>query len=127
MSPQLSMVGLVVRGMATSLEFYRRLGLEIPEGSEEKPFVQKRMQSGVSMFWDTVFAAKYDPERGVPGGGYQIMLEFFLKDEGAVDSKYEEMTRHYGYGGRLESVRTFGPYAAMVEDPDGNVVLLTAG
>nr|MBA2712924.1 glyoxalase [Rubrobacteraceae bacterium] len=38
---QLSMVGLVVEDMAASLAFYRRLGLEIPEGSEEKPFVQK--------------------------------------------------------------------------------------
>ncbi len=127
MSLQLSMVGLMVRDMAASLEFYRRLGLEIPEGSEDEPFVQKRMQSGVSMFWDTVFADNYDPQREVPGGGYQVMLEFFLEDEGAVDSKYEEMTRHYGYGGRLEPVQTFGPYAAMVEDPDGNVVLLTAG
>ncbi len=92
-----------------------------------KPFVQKRMQSGVSMFWDTVFADKYDPEREVPRGGYQVMLEFFLEGERAVDAKYEEMTRHYGYRGRLEPVRTFGPYAAMVDDPDGNVVLLTAG
>ncbi len=126
MSLQLSMVGLMVRDMAASLEFYRRLGIEIPEGSEVKPFVQKRMQSGVSIFWDTIFADKYDPEREAPKGGYQVMLEFFLEDEGAVDSKYEEMTRH-GYRGRREPVRTFGPYAAMVDDPDGNVVLLTAG
>ena len=127
LSVQLSMVGLMVRNMTASLEFYRRLGLDIPEGSETKPFVQKRMQSGVSIFWDTVFADKYDPERAAPEGGYQVMLEFFLKDEGAVDSKYEEMTRYYGYRGRLEPVQTFGPYAAMVDDPDGNVVLLTAG
>ena len=120
------MVGLMVQDMAASLEFYRRLGIEIPEGAETKPFVQKRMQSGVSMFWDTVFADKSDPEREVPGGGYRVMLEFFLEDERAVDSKYEEM-RRYGYGGRLEPVRTFGPYAAMVDDSDGNVVLLTAG
>ncbi len=55
-----------------------------------------------------------------------MMLEFFLEDNEAVDSKYEEMTR-CGYHGRLEPVETFGPYAAMVDDPDGNVILLTAG
>ncbi len=127
MSLELSMVGLIVQDMAASLEFYRRLGIEIPEGSEEKPFVQKRMQSGVSIFWDTVFADKYDPDREAPEGDYQVMLEFFLEGEEAVDAKYEQMTRYYGYRGRREPVQTFGPYAALVEDPDGNVVLLTAG
>jgi predicted lactoylglutathione lyase len=125
-SLQLSMVGLLVRDMATSLEFYRRLGVEIPEGSEEQPFVRKRMESGVVMFWDTIFANRYDPDREAPRGGYRVMLEFFLESERAVDFKYEEMTRH-GYHGRSEPVQTFGPYAAMVDDPDGNVVLLTAG
>jgi predicted lactoylglutathione lyase len=126
LSLQLSMVGLVVRDMATSLEFYRRLGIEIPEGSEAKPFVQKRMESGVVMFWDTVFANRYDPGREVPKGGYRVMLEFFLEGKSAVDAKYEEMVRH-GYHGRGEPAQTFGPYAAMVDDPDGNVVLLSAG
>jgi len=50
---------------SASLEFYRRLGLDIPQGSEEKAFVQMRMESGVSIFWDTVFADKYDPRQGV--------------------------------------------------------------
>ncbi len=120
------MVGLMVRDMAASLEFYRRVGLEIPGGSEMKEFVEVRMESGVSMFWDTVFADRYDPVRERPKGGYQMMLEFFLEDNDAVDAKYEALTQH-GYRGRLEPAQTFGPYAAMVEDPDGNVVLLTAG
>ena len=59
--------------------------------------------------------------------GYQVMLEFFLKDNEAADSKYGELTRHYGYRGCREPVQTFGPYAALVDDPDGNVVLLKAG
>jgi hypothetical protein len=33
----------------------------------------------------------------------------------------------YVYHGRLAPVRTIGPYAAMVDDPDGNVVLRAAG
>jgi catechol 2,3-dioxygenase-like lactoylglutathione lyase family enzyme len=82
----------MVRDMAASLEFYRRLGLDIPEGSEEKAFVQMRMESGVSIFWDTVFADKYDPDRERPRGGYQMMLEFFLEDNDAVGSMYEALT-----------------------------------
>jgi catechol 2,3-dioxygenase-like lactoylglutathione lyase family enzyme len=125
-SVQLSMVGLMVRDMAASLTFYRRLGLPIPEGEEAKRFVLHRMESGVSLFWDTIFADTYDPAREAPTGGYRVMLEFFLADEAAVDAKYAELTG-YGYGGRRAPVQTNGPYAAMVDDPDGNVVLITAG
>src|SRR5437899_3073016 len=104
------MVGLMVRDMAASLTFYRRLGLEVPDGAETQPFVQKRMESGVTIFWDTVFADRYDPNRQVPMGGYQVMLEFFLADNAAVDAKYAELTG-YGYHGRRQPVQTTGPYA----------------
>jgi catechol 2,3-dioxygenase-like lactoylglutathione lyase family enzyme len=30
------LVGIVVRDMRTSLQFYRRLGLDIPEGAEDE-------------------------------------------------------------------------------------------
>lgn len=126
MTVQLNMVGLMVRDMAASLAFYRQLGLEIPEGEESKRFVLFTMESGVSLFWDTVFADTYDPNRVVPTAGYQVMLEFFLADTDAVDAKYAELTAA-GYHGRRAPVQTNGPYAAMVDDPDGNVVLLTAG
>lgn len=126
MSLELSMVGLMVRDIPKSLEFYRRLGVDIPESEDDVPFVMHRMESGVTVFWDTVFAQRYDPGWREPGDGYRVMLEFFLADNDAVDAKYEEMVG-YGYHGRAAPVQTTGPYAAMVDDPDGNVVLITAG
>ena len=36
MSLELSMVGLVVRNMPASLEFYRRLGVEIPAAADDE-------------------------------------------------------------------------------------------
>jgi predicted lactoylglutathione lyase len=126
MSLELAMVGLVVKDMPTSLEFYRRLGVEIPPDADDEAFVMHRMESGVTIFWDTVFANRYDPAREEPAGGYRVMLEFFLVDNDAVDAKYEEMVG-YGYHGRAAPVQTNGPYAAMVDDPDGNMILLTAG
>jgi predicted lactoylglutathione lyase len=125
MSLELSMVGLVVSDMPASLKFYRRLGVEIPEDADAEAFVMHRMDSGVTMFWDTVFAERYDPARVEPSGGYRIMLEFLLADNDAVDAKYEEMVGH-GYHGRAAPVQTNGPYAAMVDDPDGNMILITA-
>ncbi len=125
MKVQLSMVGLMVKDMAAALAFYRQVGLEIPAEDDSKPFVIYQMESGVSIFWDTVFADTYDPLRTLPRGGYQSMLEFFLADNDAVDAKYAELTAT-GYYSRLEPVQTTGPYAAMIDDPDGNVVMLTS-
>jgi hypothetical protein len=42
-----------------------------------------------------------------------------------VEAKWQELTAA-GYAGRLPPTRTAGPFAAMVDDPDGNVVLLTS-
>jgi predicted lactoylglutathione lyase len=120
------MLGLMVREMPRALEFYRRLGLEIPAEADDQRFVMHRMESGVTLFWDTVFADTYDPNRKEPAGGYQAMLEFFLESNDAVDAKYEELVG-FGYHGRCAPVQTNGPYAAMVDDPDGNVILITAG
>jgi catechol 2,3-dioxygenase-like lactoylglutathione lyase family enzyme len=122
---QLSMVGLIVRDMPAALAFYRRLGLVIPAEEDGKRFVMHRMESGVTLFWDTVFADTYDPTRTPPAGGYQAMLEFFLGTDADVDAKYAEMVGA-GYHGRMVPTQTNGPYAAMVDDPDGNVVLLTS-
>lgn len=126
MSFQLSMVGLIVQDMDASLQFYRRLGLDIPVGAESESFVQMQMESGVTIFWDTFFARRHYPEMEAPSGGSRVMLEFFLKDEEAVDVKFAELTA-LGYRGPMPPEQTVGPYAAMVEDPDSNIVLLTAG
>ena len=126
MEIQLSMIGVIVRDMPTSLRFYRQLGLDIPETDDAKQFVLHRMGSGVTIFFDTVFAARYDRAHRLPDrGGYGAMLEFYLGDDAAVDAKYSELTT-LGYPGRMSPEQTSGPYAAMVDDPDGNVILLTS-
>lgn len=120
------MLGVIVRDMRAALRFYRLVGLDIPETEDEKPFVMHRMGNGVSIFFDTVFAARYDPEHILPvGAGYGSLYEFYLGEDAAVDAKYAELTAG-GYHGRMAPERTSGPYAAMVDDPDGNVVLLTS-
>ena len=73
-----------------------------------------------------MFAARYDPDHAVPSGaGYRSLFEFYLGDDSAVEATYTRLTAA-GYHGRMEPEQTSGPYAAMVDDPDGNVVLLTS-
>jgi predicted lactoylglutathione lyase len=126
MAIQVSMIGLVVRDMAASLAFYRRLGLDVPADADARRFVEHRMESGVTLFWDTVWTDQHDPAHHPVQDGYGILLEFFLADTDAVDAKYAELTAA-GYHGRMAPKQTEGPYAAMVDDPDGNVALITAG
>lgn len=124
-SVQISMIGLMVEDMPRALAFYRLLGLDIPAEEDEKRFVMHRMESGVTLFWDRFFADQYDPGRKPATGGYQSMLEFYLGHDGAVDAMYATLTGA-GYHGRMAPAQTVGPYAAMVDDPDGNVLLLTS-
>jgi predicted lactoylglutathione lyase len=126
MSIQLAMVGLVVSDMRASLAFYRRLGLDIPDGEDEKRFVMHRMPSGVTIFFDTVFFPTNDPERrAAPRGSYNVSLEFYADTREAVDRLYTDLTA-LGYVGRKAPWKSTGPYAAIVEDPDGNPILITA-
>jgi predicted lactoylglutathione lyase len=122
---QLSMMILEVRDIPVSIAFYRRLGLEVPDPVSGRPIVIHRMGSGVSLLLTTSFASTYDAEWSRPAGGYQQLMEFYVGDDASVDRLWSELTAA-GYSGRMAPKQTTGPYAAMVDDPDGNVVLLTS-
>ena len=84
------------------------------------------MASGVTIFFDSVFFPSNDPERRpAPRGSYNIALEVYLFTREAVDAKWADLTA-LGYHGRAAPWKSDGPYAASVEDPDGNPILLTA-
>jgi len=125
MEIQLSMLILEVRDLTTSVAFYRDLGLELPDPEPGRPVVIHRMGSGVSLVLTTSFAAAYDPTWTRPAGGYQQLLEFYVGDNAVVDQRWADLVAA-GHFGRMAPTQTFGPYAAMVDDPDGNVVLLTS-
>jgi hypothetical protein len=61
MALELFMLGLIPSAMGESLEFYRRLGLVLPEGSEEQPHVEVKMQSGLTFFLNTCAGYFGDP------------------------------------------------------------------
>ena len=105
--------------------FYRRLGLEVPDPVGGRPVTVHRMGSGVSLLLTTAFASRYDPKFERPAGGYQQLLEFFVGEVVMVQNVWSMLTEA-GYLGRMPPTKTAGPFAAMVDDPDGNVILLTS-
>jgi len=125
MEIQLSMLILEVRDLPASIAFYREVGLDLPDPPPGRPVVIHRMGSGVSLLLTTSFASTYDPTWTRPAGGYQQLLEFYLGEDAAVDQRWADLVAA-GHPSRLPPTQTVGPYAAMVEDPDGNVVLLTS-
>ena len=126
MGLELYMVRVMVEDMALAVEFYRRLGVNVPEGSEAKGHVEVRM-SGLTFFLTTKkVQATWDPAQSEAAGGYRILLEFYLKSREEVDSKYAEMVA-YGYQSHATPVETrYGMYFAFINDPDGNTILLSA-
>lgn len=122
---QLSMVVLEVQDLEASIQFYRTLGLNIPDPPGDRPVVVHRMGSGVSLLLTTRFASVYDKNWTRPTSGYQQLLEFYVGEDSAVTEKWIELTSA-GYHGRMRPTKTTGPFAAMVDDPDGNVILLTS-
>ena len=120
------MVGVVVTDMRRALEFYRRLGVAIPDGSEGLDHVEVSMGE-LTFFLTTVAGnARWDPARAdISGKGYRIVLEFYLETAAAVDAKYAELTG-YGYPEHCAPYDvTPSMRFAMVDDPDGNTILLS--
>lgn len=127
MGLELYMVGVIVEDMARAIEFYRRLGVDIAEGEESKGHVEVKM-SGLTFFLTTKQVnGRWDPARTEPSGtGYRMILEFYLKSRAEVDAKYAELIG-YGYQGHVAPYETaFKAYFAMIDDPDGNTILLSA-
>jgi catechol 2,3-dioxygenase-like lactoylglutathione lyase family enzyme len=132
MALELYMLGLVIQDMDKSLEFYRRLGLAMPEGSEKKSHVEIKMGNGLTFFldsnpslWDPRFTPRGDPGRLEASGNYHSILEFYLKTREAVQAKYNELTG-FGYQSHCDPYETsFGMYFAFINDPDGNTILLS--
>ena len=129
---ELYMVGLIVADMPAALAFYRHLGLAIPDGSEARSHVQIKMSGGLTFFLDA-HPERWDPEFDpqsvpVPGasGRYTHLLEFYLHEQAALEAKYAELVG-LGYEGyRAPYHNGFGMIFAMVKDPDGNTILLSA-
>ena len=124
--PRFTMVVLLVEDLARSIAFYRRLGVEFPPAAEKRTDVQVPIGDEHQLVLSTTFGRAipgYEP----PRGDSRAIVEFFVDGTEDVDAKYRELTEA-GYRGRREPfVTSFDAYMAMVDDPDGTTVLITAG
>ncbi|MEU6672890.1 VOC family protein [Streptomyces sp. NPDC046853] len=126
-TPRFDLIGMVVADMAATLAFYRRLGLEFPEGSEDQPHVEAALPGGLRIAFDTEatissFVENWEP----PQSSGRIGIAFHCETPAGVDAVYEELVAA-GYHGELKPWDAFwGQRYASVADPDGNGVDLFA-
>jgi catechol 2,3-dioxygenase-like lactoylglutathione lyase family enzyme len=122
--PDLHMVNVVVRDMAASVEFYRRLGVAVADDVDTSgAHVQLRMPGGFSLELDTAESARiwHAGWRADPAS-VDVVIGFALPSREAVDDCYAELTAA-GYTARQLPFDAFwGARYAIVADPDGNDV-----
>ncbi|MFG1992661.1 VOC family protein [Actinoplanes sp. NPDC048988] len=125
MAPTFQAIGLAVADMATSLAFYRRLGLDFPPGAEKEPHVETTVAGGIRLMWDTHAALKsFEPDYrpGEPSGGWA----FLCADPAEVDRVHAELVAAGATSVKAPWDAPWGQRYAQVADPDGNVVDLFA-
>jgi catechol 2,3-dioxygenase-like lactoylglutathione lyase family enzyme len=129
MNPRLDAIGIVTADMAASLDFYRRLGLDIPAEADKAPHVEAKLPGGLRVLWDTEEVIRsFDPgwTRPDTAAGERTGLAFVCDSPAEVDRVYAELTEA-GYRGHLAPWdAVWGQRYAVVLDPDGCGVSLFA-
>ena len=126
-APRLDLIGLVVADMATSLAFYRRLGLDLPADADHAPHVETTLPGGLRLAWDTEETIRsFDPSYAPATGGDRTSLAFLCATPAHVDALFAELT---GAGAPVHLAPFDAPWGqryATVLDPDGGSVDLFA-
>ncbi len=119
----LDKLNIVVRDMDAAVNFYRRLGIEIPETLPEWQAHHRTVAMGGEFDLDldsTAFASQWDA--GWPASQPGVVLGFRLATREDVDDLYEELTGAGHVGQQAPYDAFWGARYAIVEDPSGNAV-----
>ncbi len=124
-------LNIVCRDLEASLKFYRRLGIEVPDGAvwrtpsgAHHASVEGATGDSVDLDFDSAtFAQVWNMGwRGRPDLAGRAVAGFRVPSRGAVDEIYADLTGA-GYNGLQPPYDAFwGARYAIVEDPDGLAV-----
>lgn len=120
-----AVIEIVAGDLNRTLDFYRLLGLDVPE--PDGPHVEVALPGGNKLAFDTeeVIAGMH-PGWTAPSGQGRVAIAFGLAAPADVDALYERLTGA-GHPGTLKPFDApWGQRYATVEDPDGTSVDLFA-
>ncbi|CAH1226591.1 VOC family protein [Paenibacillus sp. JJ-223] len=125
MAVKLKRLSIYVKEMKKSLDFYRALGLEIPEKANEEHHFEVPYNDIILSFdtWESAQTILGDQPKPA---GYRMELAFQFDSKEALDESYCRLTVR-GYEGHFEPNDTpWGERYAIIKDPDGNLISLVA-
>ena len=123
--PELNAIGIVASDMATTIRFYRLLGLDVPETPEEG-HVEAPQPNGTRLMFDSEAVVKSFQSDWSRETGNQVSLAFECESPADVDEVYARVTGG-GFEGEKEPWDAFwGQRYALLRDPDGVEVNLYA-
>jgi uncharacterized glyoxalase superfamily protein PhnB len=120
-----TVIEIVVRELPKTLDFYRTLGLDVPD--PEGPHVEVALPGGNKLAFDTeeVIAAMH-ADWTPPHGPGRVAIAFGLPSPADVDAVFARLT-NAGYPGPLAPFDApWGQRYATVHDPEGTSVDLFA-
>jgi catechol 2,3-dioxygenase-like lactoylglutathione lyase family enzyme len=116
------MLNVVVRDMAASVDFYRRLGAGVPEEASG-PHTQLPLPGGFSLELDTAESVRlWHAGWRTDPAGVSVVLGFALPTRAGVDEAYADLTGAGAVGRQAPFDAFWGARYAIVADPDGNDV-----
>ncbi|MDP3277198.1 MAG: VOC family protein [Deltaproteobacteria bacterium] len=124
---RLDAIGLVVSDMRKTLNFYRLLGLTLPEDPGTEDHVEATLEGGLRVMFDTEVLIKSLMPTWTPAqGGHRLGLAFHCETPAGVDAMFERVVAAGFVGAKAPWDAFWGQRYAQLQDPDGNVVDLFA-
>jgi len=116
-------VHIAVGDMARAMDFYRRVGLPVPDGAETSEHVEIDVGGAAHLAFSTpAIVAMYDSGWRGPNPSTATVLQLRLPTRRAVDAIYASLTGA-GYRGHLAPIDAFwGNRYCEVDDADGHTV-----
>jgi uncharacterized glyoxalase superfamily protein PhnB len=127
MTPQLDFFGIVVSDMSRSVAFYRKLGLDFPQGAESEQHVEAQLPGGLRYGLDTEEVIRmFDPSWQRPTGGHAVGGAFRCESPDEVNRVYGELLEAGATPHKEPWDAFWGQRYAQLKDPDGTVIDLYA-
>jgi catechol 2,3-dioxygenase-like lactoylglutathione lyase family enzyme len=126
--PTSTVVQIFAKDVRRSIEFYRLLGLPVPEPPEgPDPHVDVELPGGNRLSFDAEETITgMHPEWTPPRSAGRVALAFGLGSPAEVDTMFEHLTTAGHPGSLTPYDAPWGQRYATVLDPDGNIVDLFA-
>ena len=122
--PSLAAIGIVARDLKKSVDFYRLLGVDVPD--IEADHVDATLPSGVRLMWDALELIKQLDPDWVEPAGHRMGLAFECANVADVDRVHKRVV-DAGFRSKKDPWDAFwGQRYAQVIDPDDNIVDLFA-